>query len=681
MVSKDDLVILSQRYEYFFKYFQLGERYKYRERIEAMPAKNEISLTIDFDDLLNYDRDLAHDLLENPDRHIEEASEAIKRIIFTYDEDYAKSVRRFYPRFRGLPEESYVDVRNIRAKHVNKLIAVEGVVSKVSTVRHVIIEGNLRCPVCKTEFKVLRDEDGKIRTSGKCPNPDCEYEGKMILIKERSTLMDIQRMFIQEKPENLLPGQLPRSIEILLIEDLVDTAQPGNRVTVVGIVRIDKERTGQDLYYSYIEANSIEIREKSIEDIEISKDDEEEILKLAKDPLIIDKIIDSIAPSIYGYRHVKESIAYQLFGGVPKVAADGTRIRGDINILLVGDPGTGKTQILRYVASLVPRGLYTSGKGSTAAGLTAAVVRDKATNEFYLEAGALVLADGGIACIDEIDKMKTEDRSAMHEALEQQTVSIAKAGIVATLNARTSVLAAANPYLGRFDINRTIAENINLPETLLSRFDLIWPIRDIPSPEQDEALSEHILSLHQHPESRSSSLIPPDMLRKYIIYARRYIKPKITDEAKGLIKNFYQNLRARASSGGPIPITARQLEAIIRLSEARAKMRLSNVVTAEDAQAAINLIKKMLEETLYDRTTGMYDVDIVYTGMPKSKRDLISYIIKKIKEAGGEIEEEQLFSKLESEGIPREHIEEALKKLRSDGTVYESKPGYLKLVS
>jgi replicative DNA helicase Mcm len=680
-MSKDDLVILSQQYENFFRYFQVGERFKYRERIEAMPAKNEISLYVDFDDLLNYDRKLAQDLLENPDIHIEEASETLKRLIALYDDEYAKTIRKFYVRFKGLPEENHVDVRNIRARHINKLIAIEGVVSKVSTVKHVIVEGALRCPVCKEEFKVQPDEEGKIRTSGRCPNPDCEYNGKMILLKEKSMFMDIQRMFIQEKPENLPPGQLPRSLEVLLVEDLVDKAQPGNRVIVVGIVRIEKERMTQDSYYSYIEANSIELKERSIEDIYISNEDEETIVKMSKDPLIVDKIIDSIAPSIYGYRHVKESIAYQLFGGIPKTAADGTRIRGDINILLVGDPGTGKTQILRYVASLVPRGLYTSGKGSTAAGLTAAVVRDKLTNEFYLEAGALVLADGGIACIDEIDKMRSEDRSAMHEAMEQQTVSIAKAGIVATLNARTAILAAANPHLGRFDINKTVIENINLPETLLSRFDLIWPIRDIPEPEQDEKLSDHILSLHQHPESKIGTIIPPDLLRKYIVYARRNVKPRISDEAKELIKNFYKSLRTKAISGGPIPITARQLEAIIRLSEARAKIRLSDVVTAEDAQAAINLMEKMLRETLYDKSMGTINIDMIYTGMPGSKKELAARVVKTIKEAGGEMEEEQLISKLESEGNSRENIEEVLRILRRNGEIYESKPGYIKIIS
>jgi replicative DNA helicase Mcm len=662
-------------YEEFFRSFQVNGRYKYRELIQALPVMNGISLVIDFEDLLSYDRSLAHDLLDNPDKHIEEAGEAIKRVVAHYDDEYANEVRRFYPRFRGLPDEAFVDLGDVRSRHVGKLVVVSGIVSKTSMVKHVIIEGSLRCPVCGTEFKVMRDEDGKIRTTGRCPNPDCEYEGKMMLLKEKSAFMDIQRVFIQEKPENLSPGQLPRSIEVVMAEDLVNTVQPGNIAIVVGVVRLEKEYAGQE-FFSYIDANYVEVREKNIDDMEITKDDEARILELGKDPLIIDKIIDSISPSIYGYRHIKESIAYQLFGGIPKVTADKTKIRGNINILLVGDPGTGKSQLLRYVAQIAPRGVYASGKGSSTAGLTATVVRDKITNEFYLEAGVLVLADGGIACIDELDKMDASDRDALHEAMEQQTISIAKAGIVATLNARTSVLASANPRLGRFDINRPFSENVNLPETLLSRFDLIWPFIDTVNSEHDDNLSKHIILLHQRPETFITPPIPADLLKKYIVYARRYIKPRLSEEAGEKLREFYKEIRGKAAND-VIPITARELEAMIRLSEARAKMRLSNTVTAEDANAIINLMKKMLQEVYYDRTIGTYNTDIIYAKLPRSKKDLIQTIEEIIKNAG-EIEKEQLINMMQNKGINEDKTEEAIKHLLNEGTIFEPKPGYLR---
>ncbi|MEM2961246.1 MAG: minichromosome maintenance protein MCM, partial [Candidatus Bathyarchaeia archaeon] len=307
---------------------------------------------------------------------------------------------------------------------------------------------------------------------------------------------------------------------------IVDTARPGDRVFVVGVVGAEATsypRTGKTRAFTlYLDANFIEAAGKEAESLFISPEEEEQILRLAKDPWIHQKVIRSIAPSIYGYEHIKEAIMYLLFGGVPKSLPD-INIRGEINTLLIGDPGTAKSQLLRYVQRIAPRGLYTSGRGTTAAGLTAAVLPSP-TGGMTLEAGALVLADKGIACIDEIDKMRAEDRVAIHEAMEQHTISVAKGGIVATLNARTAILAAANPALGRYDPYRTVAENISLPVTILSRFDLIFVLRDVPEKEYDAQMSEHLLKLHMKEAPPAEPPIPPELLRKYIAYAKSTVK-------------------------------------------------------------------------------------------------------------------------------------------------------------
>ncbi|EQD70393.1 replicative DNA helicase Mcm, partial [mine drainage metagenome] len=311
-----------------------------------------------------------------------------------------------------------------------------------------------------------------------------------------------------------------------------------------------------------------------------------------------------LAPTIKGMEQEKEAIALQLFGGVEKHHEDGIRVRGDINVLLIGDPGVAKSQLLRYITDVAPRGIYTSGKGATAAGLTAAAVKDDfAGGRWVLEAGMLVLADGGMAIIDELDKMSAEDRSAMHEVLEQQTVSIAKAGITATLNARCPVLAAANPKWGRFDSTKSIAEQIDLPPTLLSRFDVIFSIMDRPEEKRDRFLASRILRAHRDWEARPSAVgpsstgapLPPDRLKKYIAYARKTIRPVLTDGALTALEDYYVNVRKQGEEpNAPVPITARQLEALVRLSEAAARARLSPSVEPTDAQRAIQIMENFL---------------------------------------------------------------------------------------
>ncbi|HEV2231470.1 MAG TPA: minichromosome maintenance protein MCM, partial [Thermoplasmata archaeon] len=414
------------------------------------------------------------------------------------------------------------------------------------------------------------------------------------------------------------------------------------------------------------------------------------------DPTIVDKVVLSLAPTIRGMEEEKEAIALQLFGGVEKRHPDGIRVRGDIHVLLVGDPGTAKSQLLRNVAEVAPRGIYTSGKGATAAGLTAAAVKDDfGGGRWMLEAGMLVLADGGIAVVDELDKMTPEDRSAMHEALEQQTVSIAKAGITATLNARCPVLAAANPKWGRFTPERTIAEQIDLPPTLLSRFDVIYSIQDRPEEGRDRFLANRILLSHQEGEAREASFgyapsvasggapFSPDLLKKYIAYARRNIRPVLSADALRTLEDFYVRVRKQGEEpDSPVPITARQLEALVRLSEAAARARLSDVVSVEDAERSTRIVEGFLKRV--STTDGKLDIDLVSTGVSHSQRERVELLHEIMRELGGEkggtFSLDELKAEAERRGIPTGRTDALFHSLRNQGEVLEERPGRWKLV-
>ncbi|MEE3497294.1 MAG: minichromosome maintenance protein MCM, partial [Butyrivibrio sp.] len=424
----------------------------------------------------------------------------------------------------------------------------------------------------------------------------------------------------------------------------------------------------------------IEPLEQEFEELELSEEDEERILELSRDPHIHDKIINSTAPSIKGHRDVKEAIALQLFGGTVQQLEDGTRLRGDLHILIVGDPGIGKSQILKYVSKLAPRSVYTSGKGTSGAGLTAAAVRDE-LGGWSLEAGALVLGDQGNVCVDELDKMRSEDRSALHEALEQQTVSIAKAGIMATLNTRCSVLAAANPKFGTFDQYKTLANQIDLPSPILSRFDLIFVIEDKPDVEKDRELAQHILKTHQF--SNIAYDIEPELLRKYIAYARKNIHPVLTDEANKVLEEFYVSVRTGGvEEGTPVPITPRQLEATIRLAEASAKLQLKNEVEASDAHRAISLQRRCLEKIGMDPDTGKIDIARVEGRTPTSERDkmrVVQEAIKALEEEFIEVPVNILKDHLaENHEMSEEKTDEILRILRSKGIIYEPHHGVVK---
>ena len=657
---------------------QIGS--KYRKRLAQVAITNGKSLIIDFDDLISFDPALARSLVEKPDDYITYASSAATAQMRVEDPEYAEHVGKIFARFRRLPEKTAL--RKIGAEHIKKIALVDGIVVRTTQVKPTIVSAVFRCRKC-LEITIL-DQEGELIHGPGSHCQFCKQSTSFELLQEQSKFKNTQEARIQERPEDLPPGQLPRYLEVRLEDDLVDSARPGDRVSVTSIVRAEKQTVGERgrlrTFNIYLDANFVDVVGKETEVVEITPEDEKQILEAAQDPWVQRKLVMSLAPSIYGYEDVKEGILYLLFGGTAKQLPDGVNIRGDENVLLIGDPGTAKSQLLQYVSRIAPRGLYTSGRGTTAAGLTAAVLREK-TGGMILEAGALVLADKGVACIDELDKMRPDDRVAIHEALEQQTVSVAKGGIVATLNARAAVLAAANPSLGRYEPHRNVSENINLPVTILSRFDLIFIIKDQPEADYDTRMSEHILALHRSRVSPETAPFAPDFLRKYISYAKRII-PVLSSEAVIELRDFYLKMRAKGGAEAAVAITPRQLEALVRISEARARAFLRDVVTVEDAKSAIRIMTVSLSDVGVDVKTGAMDIDVIMTGKPRSLRDSFQRVIETVAEMEretGTVEETVLIAALvDKEKMEEREARRLIGQLIKEGILYSPKPGRLK---
>jgi replicative DNA helicase Mcm len=676
MANEQLTVDPQQHFQEFFK------KEKYRQRIGQLAITGKNSITIDFEELYSFDQALAEQLLNRPEEYLQHAGKGAYEQLRIEDSEYAEKIEKIIIRIVQLLGKE--QLRKLGSKQMTKLVMIEGIVVRATPVRPMVLQGAFKCKRCGT-MNMVEQTGQFLKAPAVCIAPDCGRDGPFEFVQEESTFIDSQDLRLQEKPEDLPPGQLPRTLAVKTVgDDIVDVARPGDHVSIVGIVHafapslmgMGKLRT----FILQLDANSVELLGKEPETSPPTPEEEEKIHALSKDPWVHRKIRDSIAPSIFGYEHIKEAIMYLLFGGVSKILPD-VSIRGEPNILLIGDPGTAKSQLLQYVARIAPRGLYTSGRGTTAAGLTAAVVREKG-GSMSLEAGALVLADKGIACIDEMDKMRPEDRVAIHEAMEQHTVSVAKGGIVATLNARTAVLAAANPSLGRYEPNRTVAENVPLPVTILSRFDLIFVLRDVPNKESDGKMSRHILELHRRGASPVEAQVDAELLRKYVSYAKG-IKPVLTDEALKQLSDFYLAMRsASETEGSPVAITARQLESLIRLSEARARVALRREVTAEDAGAAISIMRKSLEEVGIDLSSYKMDIDLIMTGRPKSIRDRLSIVLSTLmsmEKVTGIVEKDALVSELETKSkIPRGEVERMVSQLLREGTIYEPREGCLK---
>ncbi len=675
-MAKLETVDPQVRFQEFFK------KEKYRQRIAQLAINGKGSLSIEFEELYGFDQTLAEQVLNRPEDYLQHAGKGAYEQLRIEDAEYAAKIEKVIVRIIKLLGKE--QLRRLGSRHMSKLIMVEGIVVRATPVRPMVQTAAFKCKRCGT-MNLVEQTGQFLKAPAVCAAPDCGRDGPFEFSQEESIFIDSQDLRLQEKPEDLPPGQLPRVLAVKLVGDeIVDVARPGDHISIVGTVRafapslmgMGKLRT----FILQLDANSIEVLGKEPETSPPTPEEEAKILELSRDPWVHKKIMSSIAPSIFGLEHIKEAIMYLLFGGVSKSLPD-VNVRGEMNALLIGDPGTAKSQLLQYVARIAPRGLYTSGRGTTAAGLTAAVVREKG-GSMSLEAGALVLADKGIACIDEMDKMRPEDRVAIHEAMEQHTVSVAKGGIVATLNARTAVLAAANPSLGRYEPNRTVAENISLPVTILSRFDLIFVLRDVPNKESDNKMSRHILEIHRRGISPIEAQVDAELLRKYVSFAKG-VHPELSNEALNRLSEFYLAMRsASESEGSPVAITARQLESLVRVAEARARVALRREVTAEDAEAAIAIMKRSLEEVGIDMSSYKVDIDLIMTGRPKSIRDRLHVVLSTLmdmEKVTGIVEKDALVNELETKHkIPKGEIERMIGQLLREGTIYEPREGCLK---
>ncbi|MDP3742706.1 MAG: minichromosome maintenance protein MCM [Candidatus Micrarchaeota archaeon] len=661
-----------------------------KNQIEELTASypQKQSLDVDFLDIQRFNTELADNLITYPDKYLAIAEEAL-RSLNTHTLMVAKEL--YKPKFRvfNLPEVYNIAVQNLGAKELDKLVKVEGAVSWITDIYPRMETALWECMHCWAITTTKPEKTEAVKPPVQCKCGRNHFK----LLEERSEFVNLQRSRVQEMVEKLRGNTPTAHVDLWLERDLVNLVAPGEKLTITGILRLkpNKEGKGKSSVYSkFLDIIHVHKMQQEFESLEISKEEEKQIKELANSPELFQKIAASVAPSIYGYNELKQAIALQLFGGTPnKKLPDGHKIRGDIHTILIGDPGLGKSAILQYVARLAPKGIFTSGKGTSGVGLSASAEKDELTGGWILKAGAMVLGSGGTVMIDEFDKMDPDDRSALHEALEQQQVSIAKAGILTTFQTKTSVLAAANPKYGRFDPNSPPATQFDIPPTLLSRFDLIFTIRDVLDEAHDRKLAEHIILGHTLGATKEKPLdgslilpvIEPDFLRKYIAYARRTCFPALTPEASEKIKEFYLELRQLGKKNNTFPVTARQIEGVIRLAEASAKARLSQKVELQDAERSIALVSFVLHDVFTDKETGLIDSDIVNIGQPKSKVDklrTLMNVIASLEKQFDLVDVDDVVKECSVVNIEEQTARKMIDDLKRQGDLYEPKPGYIK---
>ena len=664
----------------------------YDDEVSETLVSDTYAVYIEYDDLREFDAQSARATLDNPDEGMPILNEALREYakeeyldeLSTIEED---EVKHLTTRVKGIPHK--VEISDIRQDHIDCIRSIDAMVRNTTQPTTLVESAVFECQRCNVIMEVEQNTD-ELTEPHQCRS--CERQGPFKLLIEQSDLVNYQKLQVQEPHDKQEISTETRKKIVHVEDDLVDKVAPGDRVTVVGRITAEPVDDSSPEFEYHIHANSIEIDDTTYEEIELEPEDREHIECLASSDDIEQKVVDSIAPSIYGYEEEKRALAYQLFGGVPKPKQDGTYDRGDIHVLFAGDPGTAKSSLLNYMHDASPRSVKATGTDATKAGLTSAATQtDFGDGEKYeLRAGVLPLADKGLACVDEFDKLSENQRKGLNDALVNQELTVNKAGLNAKLKTRTSLLAAANPEHGRFDAYEGIAEQIDMDPTVVSRFDLIFTFQDKGGGELDEKIGDHILSEARASEQKRATgefpedsgtepEIPKEMMRKYVAYAKKSCSPVLSDEAHETLLDFYTTMRESAQDGGPIPITARELEALIRVSEARARMRLSDTITEEDAKHTIQLVNESLTQTIVDED-GNYDIDKRETGRSQAQKDRVEAIKTRLGEMmhdkdSGKVKHGELVNQLVSEGHDEEKIESDIDALLTKGEITQPERG------
>ncbi|CAG10746.1 unnamed protein product, partial [Tetraodon nigroviridis] len=677
----------------------------FKEKISDMCKENKESLVVNYEDLAAREHVLAYFLPEAPAEMLKIFDEAAKEVVLAMYPKYDRIAHEIHVRICNLPLVE--EIRSLRQLHLNQLIRTSGVVSSCTGVLPQLGMVKYNCNKCNFVLGPFFQSQNQEVKPGSCP--ECQSQGPFEINMEETVYQNYQRISIQESPGKVAAGRLPRSKDAILLADLVDSCKPGDEIELTGIYHNNYDGSlntanGFPVFATVILANHITRRDEGVAVAELTDEDVKAIVALSKDEQIGERIFASMAPSIYGHEDIKRALALSLFGGEPKnpgrslklsgstwssvmfliasVVSPGGKhkVRGDINVLLCGDPGTAKSQFLKYVEKVASRAVFTTGQGASAVGLTAYVQRHPVSREWTLEAGALVLADHGVCLIDEFDKMNDADRTSIHEAMEQQSISISKAGIVTSLQARCTVIAACNPIGGRYDPSLTFAENVDLTEPIVSRFDVLCVVRDTVDQVQDEMLARFVVGSHikHHPSNKEAGVsmeevvlhntsdvppIPQELLRKYIIYAKERIHPKLNQMDQDKVARIYSDLRKESmvsdlekktkkaqkmafaflnewfrlvgsylrQATGSIPITVRHIESMIRMAEAHAKMHLRDYVLEDDVNMAIRvMLESFIDTQKFSVMRSMRKTFARYLAFRRDNNELLLFILKQL---------------------------------------------------
>ncbi|XP_015606147.1 DNA replication licensing factor Mcm2 [Cephus cinctus] len=621
-------------------------QYMYKERIRHMCESNQSSFVVEFPILAGKEHVLAYFLPEAPSQMLEIFDIVAKDLVLTIFPSYERVTSEIHVRISELP--LIEELRTFRKLHLNQLVRTLGVITATTGVLPQLSVVKYDCNKCGHILGPFVQSQSTEVKPGSCPQ--CQSIGPFTINMEQTIYRNYQKVTIQESPGRVPAGRIPRSKDCILLSDLCDRCKPGDEVDITAIYTNSYEGSlnteqGFPVFSTVLLANHVYVKDSKDIVESLTEEDIRNIHALAKDHRISDRIVASIAPSIYGHDFIKRGLALAIFGGESKNPGNKHKVRGDINVLICGDPGTAKSQFLKYMEKIAPRAVFTTGQGASAVGLTAYVRRSPTTREWTLEAGALVLADQGICLIDEFDKMNDQDRTSIHEAMEQQSISISKAGIVTSLQARCSVIAASNPIGGRYDASMTFSENVDLSEPILSRFDILCVVKDEVDPMQDQHLAKFVVNSHikHHPANTDKTVteelntstndlqIPQDLLKKYIVYAKQNVHPKLTNMDQDKVAKMYSQLRQESLATGSLPITVRHIESIIRMAESSAKMHLRDHVLEDDVNLAIRMMLESFVDTQkYSVMKSMRQTFQRYLSYKKDHSELLYYILRQL---------------------------------------------------